>query len=68
VLFCGGGMTKELLSLTIENIEKLLPKQAVRLKKTLVACSDIAELMIHIQNEEICIVKRFIHSEKSARK
>jgi hypothetical protein len=45
----------ELLSLTIENIEKLLLKQTVRLKKTLVAYSDVARLMIHTQNEEIVL-------------
>jgi hypothetical protein len=68
MLFCGDGMTKELLSLTIENIEKLLLKQVVRLEKTFVACSNVARLMIHTQNEEICIVKGFIHLEKSAQK
>jgi hypothetical protein len=68
VLFCGDGMTKESLSLTIENIEKLLPKQVVQLKKTFMTYNNVARLMIHTQNEEICIVKGFIHSEKSARK
>jgi hypothetical protein len=53
-------------SLSLTNIENLLPTQAVRLGKRIVACGDVAGLTLVSRNDENCVVKGFVHSEMTA--
>lgn len=53
-------------ALTVKNIENLLPPQAVRLGKRIVACGDVAGLSVVVRNDQNSIVKGFVHSEMTA--